>query len=167
MCRCSTSIQIGKICFVRRRMYISKRLTKRKKICRAEIYRYNTINVGQKTIHHFTHDPAHRFLMYPLRQRIDRHNSSEISRVSSQYRLNCAPFRQPLHIRMMYFTLIPELVHLSAKNTDTPYLPGSLHPDSIGMKPLAGYCAGGVLEQHLEYAPTTFGPSRIGRENSA
>ena len=84
MCRCGAKVQNGKFRLSWRGMYLPKRLTKRWEFCRAELRRYNADNIRQKTIHDFAHNPAHRFLMNPLRQRIDRHDASEIGRICRQ-----------------------------------------------------------------------------------
>ena len=165
VCRCRSQIQIGKVGLKRGQMYLAKRLPERRKLCGTELGGDNAFYVRQKDIHDFAHNPAHSFLMYPFRQRIDRHDSSEISRIRGQQCRKFDTLGQPLYIRMMHLALIPELVHLTAENAGTPDLPDSLHPYGIGIKPLAGNRAGFITHQRLKHTPATFGRGHIRRQN--
>src|SRR5665647_1422853 len=100
-------------------MYLAKRLTKRGKFGRVEFSWENSFYIGEKSSNNLAHNPAHRFLMYPFGQRIDRHNTAEICRIRRQQRSYIATFGEPFNIRMMHLTLIAELAHLTTEHADT------------------------------------------------
>ena len=80
--------------------------------------------------------------MQSLGQWIDRNYPTEIGGIGGQYRLGIRSFGQPFRIRMVNFTLVTELVDLTAENPTPANLPGTLHPDGVGMEPLTGNSAG-------------------------